>query len=76
MVYRELPWRQEEHLDPNDLIDERPKDVHLEAEYEDRITPWDADPNPYDGGLTTDDADFVLDGTDNSDLGFYSDEPY
>ena len=74
MGYRNLPWRDNPELpddgDTNELIDDRPEDAHLEAAYEDRRTPWDADINPYDGGLTTDDGDFVRD-TDYDD-----DAPY
>ncbi len=67
-------WSQQEdetdNGDTNELIDDRPEDAHLEAEYEDRLSPWEADINPYDGGLTTDDPDFVRD----SD--FDDDAPY
>jgi hypothetical protein len=57
-------------MDPDDgdinaLIDDRPEDAHLEAEYEDRVTPWGTDINPYDGGLYTDDPDFVIEPYDD-----------
>lgn len=68
MVYRDLPWQQEERPDEgdvNELIDTPPDETdRLHSYVEDMLSA----PEPYHGS--------PYDGTDNDDVDFYSDAPY